>query len=191
MDKLLEKLMVSKKIMDKHNEIKRGESSANISPEFEVPVARYNISEELLQGGGDQQQSTNSNNVKMPTVPTVDAIKKSKLPDEIKRLMMEHPIEKPDTNRVTISNELVEKASRLMKNNTSNNYTPERVEPKKQASPSIDNSSMKSMIKEAVKEVLGEYGLLTEGEERTNEIFNFRVGKHLFEGKVTKIKKLK
>jgi hypothetical protein len=191
MDKLLEKLMVSKKIMDKHNEIKRGESSANISPEFEVPVARYNISEELLQGGGDQQQSTNSNNVKMPTVPTVDAIKKSKLPDEIKRLMMEHPIEKPDTNRVTISNELVEKASRLMKNNQSNNYVPERAEPKKQASPSIDNNSMKSMIKEAVKEVLGEYGLLTEGEERTNEIFNFRVGKHLFEGKVTKIKKLK
>lgn len=189
MDKLLEKLMVSKKIMDKHNEIKRGESLPSIGPEFEVPMAKYNISEELLQGGGEQP--TNPNMVKMPTVPTVDAIKNSKLPDEIKKLMMEHPIEKPDTNRVTISNELVEKASRLMKTNQSNNYTPERAEPKKQTTSSIDNSTMKSMIKEAVKEVLGEYGLLTESEERTNEMFNFRVGRHLFEGKVTKIKKLK
>jgi hypothetical protein len=39
--------------------------------------------------------------------------------------------------------------------------------------------------------VLGENGLLTEGSEKSNQVFNFRVGEHIFEGKVTKIKKVK
>ena len=33
-------------------------------------------------------------------------------------------------------------------------------------------------------------GLITESSEKSNEVFTFKVGKHVFEGKVTKIKKL-
>jgi DUF917 family protein len=46
------------------------------------------------------------------------------------------------------------------------------------------------MVENAVRKVLKEEGLLTESEEKTSEVFSFKVGKHIFEGKVTKIKKL-
>ena len=37
---------------------------------------------------------------------------------------------------------------------------------------------------------LKQNGLVTESSEKSNETFSFKVGKHVFEGKVTKIKKL-
>ena len=46
------------------------------------------------------------------------------------------------------------------------------------------------MIEDAVTNALRENGLLIESAERSNEVFSFKVGKHVFEGKVTKIKKL-
>ena len=46
------------------------------------------------------------------------------------------------------------------------------------------------MINEAVNKALQENGLIMESTEKSNEIFSFKVGKHVFEGKVTKIKKL-
>jgi len=50
---------------------------------------------------------------------------------------------------------------------------------------------IKKMIKTAVNEALMENGLIAESTEKSNETFQFRVGSHIFEGKVTKIKKLK
>jgi hypothetical protein len=41
-----------------------------------------------------------------------------------------------------------------------------------------------------MEEVLHENGLLVESESKSNEMFKFRVGQHLFEGKVVKIKKI-
>jgi hypothetical protein len=49
---------------------------------------------------------------------------------------------------------------------------------------------LKKLLKEVVDESLSENGLIMESSEKTNEIFTFKVGKHIFEGKVTKIKKL-
>ena len=46
------------------------------------------------------------------------------------------------------------------------------------------------MINEAVNKSLKENGLIAESSEKANELFSFKVGKHIFEGKVTKIKKL-
>ena len=68
-------------------------------------------------------------NTKPVGVPTVDAIKNSKLPDEIKRLMMEHPIAQPSSpmGNTVLSDELIEKASRLMKE--TGGYVPESVGP--------------------------------------------------------------
>jgi hypothetical protein len=53
------------------------------------------------------------------------------------------------------------------------------------------NSDIKKMVKEAVREILSESGLITESTEKSNDVFTFRVGKHLFEGKLTKIKKMR
>jgi hypothetical protein len=46
------------------------------------------------------------------------------------------------------------------------------------------------MLKEVVEEVLQENGILAESIQKSNEVFSFKVGKHIFEGKVTKIKKI-
>ena len=46
------------------------------------------------------------------------------------------------------------------------------------------------MITEAVNNALKSNGLLTESSEKSNEQFSFKVGKHVFEGKVTKVKKI-
>ena len=212
MSNLMEKLALSKAIMDKADGIKNSNSmngglpptslqQMNSPESFNIPTAKYNIPAEFLQESNTPQQPYLSNipreNTKPVGVPTVDAIKNSKLPDEIKRLMMEHPIGQPQQQPTTISNELIEKASRLMKQN-SGGYIPESAKPKQttQQQPQsnsnggIDYKLIQKMINEAVNNALKENGLVVESSEKSNEVFNFKVGKHIFEGKVTKIKKL-
>jgi hypothetical protein len=167
--------------------------------EFDMPNVKYNIPQEFLQES--PQAPINQPylselpkvNTKPVGVPTVDAIKNSKLPDEIKKLMMEHPIAQPQQQSPTLSNDLIEKASRLMKENPGQ-YVPESAKPKQQTqtqpSGSFDYKVLQKMINEAVNNALRENGLIAESSEKTNEVFSFKVGKHIFEGKVTKIKKL-
>jgi hypothetical protein len=168
--------------------------------QFNAPNAKYNIPQEFLQESPSVNQpylsSIPKENTKPVGVPTVDAIKNSKLPDEIKRLMLEHPIEQPNGfSNVGLSDDLIEKASRLMKDN-SNNYIPDSAKPKQvqtQPTPSVGNidyNVIQKMITEAVNNALKENGLLMESSEKSNELFTFKVGKHVFEGKVTKIKKM-
>jgi hypothetical protein len=42
-----------------------------------------------------------------------------------------------------------------------------------------------------VQEFLKENGLITESSSKTDEIMMIKVGKHLFEGKISRVKKLK
>jgi hypothetical protein len=202
----MEKLALSKAIMDKAEGIKNtGSMSGGLPPtslqQFDAPAAKYNIPSEFLQETSSPSQPYLSEipreNTKPVGVPTVDAIKNSKLPDEIKRLMMEHPIAQPQQQTTTISNELVEKATRLMKKNEGG-YLPESAKTPSSTKPiqqqsnttNIDYKLIKKMINEAVNEALHENGLIVESTEKSNEIFTFKVGKHIFEGKVTKIKKM-
>jgi hypothetical protein len=117
-------------------------------------------------------------------VASNEAIKNSKLPDAIKKLMMEHPIEQPTSmgGSVTLSDELVEKASRLMGQN--------KKQVVEQQTVTNSQENLKSVVKEMLKEVLAENGLIVESVEKSNDNFRFQVGKHVFEGKLTKIKKL-
>ena len=112
--------------------------------------------------------------------------------------MIEHPIQQPSSmggGGSVLSNELVEKAARLMKNDVANNTNP--YQPKKQSIQEYSrqqdtNSSLdRDTLKEVIKEVLSENGLLVESTSKSNDMFQFRVGSHIFEGKVTKIKKVR
>ena len=89
---LIRKLMVSKQIMDKHNTMGRGQAQDTISSpmvdEFQPVSATYNIPQGLME----ETQPQKSYNTE---VPTEDRIKNSRLPDEIKQLMLEHPIQQP------------------------------------------------------------------------------------------------
>lgn len=195
---LMQKLMISKKIMDVHNQVPRGQVKENINisnptlQEFNAPMANYNIPTEFMENSQPKKipQYTNSN----------DKILSSKLPDEIKRLMMEHPIQQPNNmgGGSVLSNELVEKAARLMNNDVANNVNPFQSKKPTQenmksqnVTSSLDKNVLKDLIRETIEEVLGENGLLVESTSKSNDMFQFKVGSHIFEGKVTKIKKVR
>ena len=198
---LLQRLMISKKIMEKHDDIGRGQArnitssdsySSPMVESYDAIPATYNLPQEFLEEQRPVQQVNNQ-------VPLQDRISNSKLPDDIKRLMMEHPIQQPTmgmgTNAV-LSNELVEKASRLMNTNAKGDVMNEsRTRRQVQSQPSQPTSSLsaqqiKDIVRETMEEVLSENGLLVESESKSGEMFKFRVGQHLFEGKVIKIKKM-
>ena len=193
---LMNKLVVAKKIMDVHNQTPRagnngGMLSSPMLEQFNAPPATYNIPQEFM---GEQSQPMMSSPTTPPQLPTKDRILNSKLPDEIKKLMMENPIAQPLQQNVTISDDLIERASRLMKQQGS--YVPDSAKPKTAQPQQSSNTSqvdyklIKKMISEAINEALTENGLMVESTEKSNEMFTFRVGKHIFEGKVTKIKKV-
>ena len=188
-NELLQKLMISKKIMDRHNEIPRNHSegqtlSAPMVESFSPIQASYNIPQEIVQENVAAKIPQYNN--------SQDRIMSSKLPDAIKQLMIEHPIAQPNAMAgPTLSNELVEKAARLM--NSNNGYvqesqTKKQTTQKSQTQPSLDDKNLRELLKEVVREVLAENGMITESVSKTNDVFSFKVGKHVFEGKVTKVK---
>ena len=200
---LLNKLMISKKIMEKHNDIGRGHArntsydqnsySSPMLESYEAPAAKYNIPQEFMQEQQRPVAQTNSN------LPMEDRITNSKLPDEIKRLMLEHPIQQPTMGMASgavLSEELVEKASRLMNNSGLDNRVQEsKSKPQPQRSQQVVNQSfdineIKEIVRETVQDVLYENGLLVESTKDSTEMFKFRVGQHIFEGKVLKVRKI-
>ena len=191
---LMAKLAISKKIMDKHQEISRGNANgttnynAPMVENYEAVPATYNIPQEYAS-------ETSLSEVRQPELPTQDRILNSKLPDEIKKLMIENPIVQaslPETTNI-LSNEIIEGAQKLM------GTTPKKqIQPQSNNTSGIDMNALKIMIRDTVRdtvrdvvrEELSKSGMIVENEQRTNEQLTLKVGKHLFEGRVTKIKKI-
>lgn len=186
---LMEKLMISKAIMQKSDTIKRGNVSESSyseprtinAPQLETfqPVAgNYNIPQEFIQESQVQ---------KAPQVASKDRIVNSKLPDEIKRLMIENPIEQPSSmyGSSVISEEMVERAAKLMGTERP------KQEQKRVVSESTSTGDLRQMLREVVEEVLRDNGVIAESTQKANETIMFKVGEHIFEGKVTKIKKVR
>lgn len=192
MSDLMQRLAISKKIMDKHNEVQRGQNN-EMSIVNENKNATYNIPQDIIER---QEQNTKIKETISTKSITNDAVLKSKLPDEIKRLMIENPIVQPQLNGPTLSNEIVEGATRLM-----NMGKQQKNDLNIDESFNTDtfNHSLKQMIRDVVrdtvrdvvKEELTKAGLISESTQKTNEDLSLRVGKHIFEGKVTKIKKVR
>lgn len=188
----IQKLMIAKKVMDKHNEIPRGGvtsmdipiSDSRIDspqPYFQEPIpSTYNIPSEYLQ---EQKVLP-----KKPIEVTEERIMKSKLPDAIKELMIKHPIKQAQQYSATLSDDVIEKASRLMGENKTITQSSDKPTSKQV---NQTNTDIRKIIREELENILNENGLIFESETKSNEVFQFRVGKHVFEGKVTKIKQIK
>ena len=194
----MQKLAMSKKIMDASDKIKPGQAQGGL-PMTENINATYNIPQDMMQQPVPQQptqQMVQAQQMSQPQPVTESKIQNSKLPDEIKQLMMEHPIQQPNFgggSGTVLSDEVIEGATRLMGN------TPEQPVTENVSVPSTNNSDLKQMIRDVVRdtvrdvvrEELQSAGMIMEGNTKTNESLQLRVGKHVFEGKVTKIKKVK
>ena len=196
---LMEKLAVSKKIMEKHNGTPRVQGGS--LPMEDNPNASYNIPQDMLQQPPQQQQTISQPSMSNEPV-TENAIKNSKLPDAIKRLMLDNPIAQPQSSVPALSNDIIEGAARLMKNNSTPqpNELVNTQQPLKEVSSSTSlNNDLKQMIRDVVRdtvrdvvrEELKSSGMVTEGNQKVNETLSLRVGKHVFEGKVLKVKKVK
>ena len=203
---LMQRLAVSKKIMEKAEQIKTGSVDSrkfNIPEvqEYEPVNAKYNLPQEYLA------ESTPQKSYHDPSKPLDnDRVMSSKLPDEIKRLMIENPIVQPTNvnGSATISEEVIQGAQRLMnmdKPLITNNELPKkqvRQQISESKSSDIDVSEIKNIIRDVVRdtvrdvvrEELKQAGMIVESTSNSNETIQFKVGQHLFIGKVTKIKKL-
>lgn len=189
----MQKLAISKKIMDASDNIKPGQAQGSL-PMSENVNASYNIPQEMLQQSVPQQPQQQ---MSQPQPVTEDRIQNSKLPDEIKQLMMEHPIQQPGfgAGGPVLSDGIIEGATRLM----GNPQQPKQQVVETSTPTQTNNSDLKQMIRDVVRdtvrdvvrEELQSAGMIMEGNTKTNESLQLRVGKHVFEGKVTKIKKVK
>lgn len=204
---LMQRLAVSKKIMDRQSTIKRGDLPQHINTtpmieSFETPQATYNLPQEFLS---EQEQTQPRSNFD-PTKPIEQTkILNSKLPDEIKKLMIEQPIVQPSSmGSTTISDDIIEGAQRLMKMDRPNvSQANVKSQPKTQQQPTTNTSfnlnEMKTMIRDVIRDTVRDVireelevaGLISETTENANETIQFKVGKHVFMGKVTKIQKIK
>ena len=204
MSDLMQKLAISKKIMDVHNNIQRGTSPSSIPmvENYETPNAAYNIPQEFANEVPSQRQTFD------PSQPLDESrIKNSKLPDEIKKLMIEQPIVQPSSmgGSSVISDDIIEGAQRLMNlNQSTSTQQPQTVnniiaKQPQQSSSNFNMNEMKSMIRDVVRdtvrdvvrEELQEAGMLVESTSKSNDTIQFKVGSHLFIGKVTQVKKIK
>lgn len=207
---LMQRLAVSKKIMERSDQIKgtNGLDTRKINipnvEEFAPVQASYNLPQEFLP----EQKSTATYHD--PTKPVDEnRIMSSKLPDEIKRLMIEQPIVQPSSmmGSADISEEVIQGAQRLM--NLGNkkitdlpntNKTPQntKMNVSESSNSNMNISEIKNIIRDVVRdtvrdvvrEELKDAGMLVESTQNSNETIQFKVGQHLFVGKVTKIKKL-
>lgn len=197
---LMQRLAVSKKIMEKTEQMKRGEVRP-ITPmveDFQPVSGVYNLPEDLLS-------ESKVNHYHDPTKPVDhDRIMNSKLPDEIKRLMIEQPIVQPNSinGGTVLSDDIIEGATRLMKKDKISDL-PQTQKPKQniyesQTTSNININEIKTLIRDVVRdtvrdvvrEELKEAGMLVESTKNTNETIQFKVGNTLFVGKVLKIKNL-
>ena len=164
---------------------------------FQTPQASYNIPQEFANEIATPQKSSFD-----PSYPIDESrIKNSKLPDEIKKVMIEQPIVQPSSMNggSIISEDVIEGAQRLMNLNRS---TTEQQIPKShttnQQTPYFNMNEIKSMIRDVVRdtvrdvvqEELRQSGMIVESTTNSNDTIQFKVGNHLFIGKVTKVKKL-
>ena len=123
---------------------------------------------------------------------TEDRINKSKLPEAIKKAMIENPI--PDIpfngGGVGLSEEFLSGVQQQMSKQGLSSPSPQQI-PQPSTTKStkkITSKNLKSIIKESVKELLNEtIGL----KKDANENFQFRVGDKIFYGKITSSKTVK
>jgi hypothetical protein len=194
MSDLMQKLAMSKQIMDRHKEIPRGHSAGmpNMVNES-IPNAKYNIPQEMVSESVQKP-------VQMPPQQMDESrILNSKLPEHIKKLMIENPIQQPSfgLGGPVLSDEIIEGAAKLMGVNPKQQQ-PQQPQVSETTQSQYSNNDLKQMIRDVVrdtvrdvvKEELQKVGMISEG-QTTNESLQLRIGSHIFEGKVTKMKKIK
>lgn len=181
---LMKKLVQAKKVMNKVDggNYERGHvnEAAFLSDPEELMKSQY----------GNEQQQTNQRPVGGPA--SVDKIQNSKLPDAIKRAMIENPIPQISLND-TLDMDFVKGAKRLMEQEgvSSKKSQPQQ---KQTVNSNIDMNAIALMIENTVRKVMDEKlnQILTASTTSSiNENLVLKVGDSIFKGKITGVNKAK
>lgn len=189
---LMQKLVNAKKVMNKVD-----------SGNYE----RGNIDEAALMRGSDDGDYSQMNEYQetpldatklMPKgAPTPDRISQSKLPDAIKKAMMENPIPQISLSE-TIDMDFVKGAKRLMEQEGVGKSQPQqrKQQPQQNYVPSsnIDMNAIAVLIENTVRKVMDEklnQILTAQTTSSINENLVLKVGDSIFKGKITGVNKSK
>ena len=196
-DELAQKLVNSRKIMKKVD-----------SGDYE----KGNINEEILRSAPEELEGKSPAPVKqsmgLPVgVPSVEKIRGSKLPDAIKKAMIESPIPQITLND-SLDMNFVNKARRLMEEDGSiptKKVPTSNIKNQSQSNQQVEQqsrqvqtqeipSNLESIIENVVRKILDEkltQILSAQEAVSINENLVIRVGNSLFSGKITKVKNTK
>jgi CxxC motif-containing protein len=185
-NELMKKLVQAKKVMNKVDggNFERGHvnESMLLSDPEELMKSQY----------GEQQPQPNQRPVNGQA--SVDKIQNSKLPDAIKRAMIESPIPQISLND-TLDMDFVKGAKRLMEQEgvSSKKSQPQQKQSQVQSS-NIDMNAIALMIEDTVRKVMDEKlnQILTASTTSSiNENLVLKVGDSIFKGKITGVNKAK
>jgi hypothetical protein len=181
---LMQRLVQAKKVM---NKVQTGD--------FE----RGNVNEDILRSNPEDIISTmDTNPIRQPQTPNLQKIQESKLPEAIKRAMIENPIpqislsDSLDLNFVEKTKKLMEsegvstKKSSTQKSSESNINSSDLV---KQLTPIIENIVRKTVV-EIMDTKLNQI-LTAQQTLSINENLVLKVGDSVFKGKITGVNKSK
>ena len=181
---LMKKLVNAKKVMNKVDggNYERGNIDESIL--FSSP-------EELM----NEQTKQPTKSTRSVGVPSTDRINNSKLPDAIKRAMIEHPIEQMPSISLneTLDMDFIKGAKRLMEQE---GVSPKKSQPQQRqtVSSNIDMNAIAVLIENAVRKVMDEkltQILSASTTASINENLVLKVGDSIFKGKITGVNKAK
>lgn len=192
-EELAQRLVSSKKVMQK---VDTGDyETGNINEQ-----ALISNEVEITADGEKPMQPPVDQPTKFKSIGTIDPnrINQSKLPDSIKKAMLENPIPQITLND-SLDIDLVKKAKKLMEQEgVQSKPSGKSPLPPKQTRdvgfPQIDESKLEKLVENAVRKVLDEKltQILSAQQLQTiNENLVLKVGDSIFQGKITKVKSAK
>jgi hypothetical protein len=181
---LMSKLVQAKKVMNKVDggDYKRG-----------------NIDESMLMMDTEQvmtNESAPAVSTRTAPPPSVDRINKSKLPDAIKKAMIDHPIEQMPSISLneTLDMDFVKGAKRLMEQEGVSSKKTTQVRTQTPVVSNIDMNAIAVLIENTVRKVMDEKlnQILSAQQTQTiSENLVLKVGDSVFKGKITGVNKAK
>ena len=182
---LMKKLVQAKKVMNKVDGGNFERGHVNESMLLSDPS-------ELMESQVPQQTNTRPVGGNM----SIDRIQNSKLPDAIKRAMIEHPIEQMPSISLneTLDMDFVKGAKRLMEQEGVSSSKKSQPQQRQSVSSNIDMNAIAVLIENTVRKVMDEKlnQILTASTTSSiNENLVLKVGDSIFKGKITGVNKAK
>ena len=180
---LMRKLVQAKKVMNKVDggNYQRGQVDENIL---------RSAPEDLMN---NTQMQSNPSVQRQPGTPNISQIQNSKLPDAIKRAMIENPIPQISLND-TLDMDFIKGAKRLMEQEGVNSKPSQSKQMTTNNGGGIDMNAIAVLIENTVRKVMDEKlnQILTASQTSTiNENLVLKVGDSIFKGKITGVNKAK